>query len=395
MSILPVQPNSREQRQFKSSYAQDGVDVELEAEFSKSAGRVCKDSYTNSPFVEVLDLSEGNFRGPRPFKLKGLPEGYIMEMSSDGLGTKSILIDAAKSHRTAAMDLFAMVTSDITRYGGIPLILTNVLDLTEVGTFGDEHNRAYAQLVLGLGDAAQASRSVVLKGETAQMTDAIDSEIENSPTRFNWGASMLGVYHPDKMVVGSAVSEGDVVIALKENGFRCNGISSVRAALRKKFGKDWYKNEEAQTYIQQAAVPSVLYDVFINTLHGWYADDFAPEVDLHAIVHLSGGGIKEKLGNDVLFSRGLSATLDDLYELPPIMEQCAKWRGLSDGELYSAWHGGQGMLLIVPESDADTVLKSASEFNIEAKVAGRVTKEQTLRLVLKSRLSGKDIVYEA
>ena len=130
-------------------------------------------------FVEVLDLSEGHFRGPRPFTFKGLPEGYILEASADGLGTKGILIDAAKSHRSAAFDLFAMVTSDITRYGGIPLVLTNTLDLVEVGTLGDKHHRAYTELILGLGDAAKESRAVVLKGETAQMTDAVGSEIKD------------------------------------------------------------------------------------------------------------------------------------------------------------------------------------------------------------------------
>ncbi|HEY4513072.1 MAG TPA: hypothetical protein VJH06_00980, partial [Candidatus Paceibacterota bacterium] len=49
------------------AYAQDGVDVEEEASFSKFASTVCINSYNNSPFVEVHDLSGGQFRGPRPF----------------------------------------------------------------------------------------------------------------------------------------------------------------------------------------------------------------------------------------------------------------------------------------------------------------------------------------
>lgn len=389
-----VMPNqSRQEESARGTYAQDGVDVEHEAEFSKIAGSACKGSYENSPFVEVLDLSEGHFRGPRPFKLKDLPSECVLEASADGIGTKGILIDAAKSYRTAAFDLFAMVTSDITRYGGLPLVLTNTLDLVEVGTLGDDHHQAYVELVKGLGDAAKESRTVVLKGETAQMTDCVSSEIKDSPTRFNWGATMFGVYHPDKMVTGSAAQEGDVIIALKEHGFRCNGISSVRAAFRKQFGEEWWAHPDAKEHLKAAAAPCVLYDVFINTLHGWYADDLKPEVELRAIVHLSGGGIKEKLGNDVLFSRNLSSTLDNLFELPPIMKECAKWRGLTDAELYGAWHGGQGMLLIVPEPDADTVLNRAKDFSIEAQVAGTITSESTPRLTIHSKLSDKPIMY--
>jgi len=51
-------------------YSQDGVDVEEEALFSSFAGSICKASYNNSPFLEVKDLSEGKFRGPRPFVFK-------------------------------------------------------------------------------------------------------------------------------------------------------------------------------------------------------------------------------------------------------------------------------------------------------------------------------------
>lgn len=380
---------------MSTKYAQDGVNVDLEADFSKAAGRVCTESYGNSPFIEVIDLSQGHFRGPRPFRFKGLPDGFIVEASSDGLGTKGIVIDAAKSHRTAAFDLFAMVASDITRYGGVPLVLTNILDLVAVGTPGDAQNRAYADLVIGLGEAAKASRAIVLKGETAQMGIAVGSEIPESPTRFNWSASMFGAYHPDKMVTGNSVVHGDIIIALKENGFRCNGMSSVRAALRKQFGNEWYSNPEAQPYIRAAAVPSVLYDVFVNTLHGWYAPDFAPEVALHAVVHLSGGGIKEKLGNDLLLPRGLSAELDNLCSLPDIMRNCAEWRGISDDELYGAWNGGQGMLLIVPEGDAAKVLARAPEFGIDAQIAGHVTKGDAPRITIASKLSNTTVVYTA
>ncbi len=134
----------------KKLYAQDGVDVKEEASFSSFAGGICRDSYKNSPFVEVYDLSKGHFRGPRPVSFKNLPEGYLIEASSDGLGTKGVLIDAAKSHQTAAYDLIAMTATDITRYGGLPLVLINILDLATVGADGDEINTAFKNLVGGL-----------------------------------------------------------------------------------------------------------------------------------------------------------------------------------------------------------------------------------------------------
>ncbi len=355
-------------------YASDGVNVAEEATFSSYAGGVCKGSYANSNFVEVHDLSLGNFRGPRPVTFKNLPDNYLVEASADGLGTKGILIDAGKAHETAGYDLIAMTATDITRYGGLPLVLVNILDLASVGTDGNEVSNTYKKLLEGLGRAAKESNIVVLKGETAQMSVCIGSEIENSPTRFNWGGVMTGAYHKDKMVTGDTLASGQKVIALQEHGFRCNGISSVRKALAMQYGKEWWMNPNAKEDINAAAVPSLLYDVFINTIHGWYAKDFQPEMTLHAIVHLSGGGIKEKFGNDLLKSRGLGATLDNLCDPADIMKKCAEWRGIGAEEFYETWNGGQGMLLVVDAKDADTCVKRAHDFGISAQVCGEITK---------------------
>lgn len=377
----------------KSLYSQDGVDVHNESSFSSYAGSICKGSYNNSRFVEVHDLSEGQFRGPRPITFKNLPEKVLIELSSDGIGTKGILHDAAKTYDQVAYDLMAMVASDITRYGGLPLVITNTFDILEVGEEGGEENTNYRKILEGLGKVAKESKAVVLKGETAQMTDCIASEIKTSKNKFNWGATMLGAYLPEKMVTGNTVKEGQVIVALKENGFRCNGISSVRKALRMKYGAEWWDNPDGMEDIKQTATPSILYDEFINTLHGWYADDLKPEITLHAIVHLSGGAIHEKLAKDLLFSKGLSADLDNLFTPPEIMKKCAEWRGISDAEFYETWNGGQGMLLIVDESEASHCIKRAKDFNIEAQIAGKITREEKAQVKVVSKLRGEEFVY--
>ena len=377
-------------------YAKDGVDVEEEASFSSFAGSVCKASYGNSPFVEVHDLSGGSFRGPRPFTFKNLPEGYMIEASTDGIGTKGIIIDAAHTHHLAAYDLVAMTASDITRFGGVPLILINVFDTVSIGNKGDEVSETYKSAISGLGEVAKESKIVVLKGETAQMGVAIGSEIADSKTKLNWSGTMIGAYHKDKMVTGESIAPGQVVVALKENGFRSNGISSVRKALKEKFGNEWWNNIEAKESIKLASVPSVLYDMYVNTLHGWFNADFKPEIKIHSIIHLSGGALKEKLAKDILFPKKLSAELFDLWEPPQIMKQCAEWRKITDEEFYEVWHGGQGMLLIIDEKDAEYAIKRGSDFGIEAKVVGKITKEENPQVSIISKLNiGNKIIYKS
>lgn len=370
------------------------MNVEEEASFSSYAGSVCRDSYVNSNFVEVHDMSKGQFRGPRPVTFKNLPDEYLIEASSDGLGTKGILIDAAGSQENAAYDLVAMTATDITRYGGLPLVLINILDLVSVGADGDVVNQTYKKLLTGLGKAAKESNIVVLKGETAQMGACISSEISGSPTRFNWGATMMGVYFKDKMVTGETLAPGQRVIALRERGFRCNGISSVRKALAMQYGEEWWNNTDAKEDIRAAAAPSILYDTFVNTIHGWYAKDFKAEIKLHAIVHLSGGGIKEKFGNDLLKEHGLSATLDNLCEPPVIMKKCAKWRGIEDEEFYETWNGGQGLLLVVDAADAERCVSRAKDFGIDAQVCGDIVDGvDKPTLTVHSKLSDTIVTY--
>jgi len=377
------------------AYAQDGVDVEEEASFSKFASTVCINSYNNSPFVEVHDLSGGQFRGPRPFTLKNLPAGYFLEAATDGLGTKGILIDAAKTHHLAAYDIIAATASDITRYGGIPLVFVNVFDTSSVGNEGDEVSETYKGTIKGLGKVAELEQIVLLKGETAQMGDAMGSEIKDSKTKLNWSGTMIGAYHKDKMITGDKLAAGQVIIGLKENGFRCNGISSVRKALKEKFGTTWWNNPDAKESVMEAAAPSVLYDNYVNTLHGWFNKDFKAEIDIKSVVHLSGGAFREKLAHDILFPRKLSAELFDLWEPPKIMRECAFWRNLADEEFYEVWHGGQGMLLIVEEKDAERCIGRANDFGINAKIVGKITQEPEPQISIKSKLTpGKIIIYK-
>lgn len=374
-------------------YSKDGVNLGAEANFSSFAGKICRQSYKNNKFVKVHDFSAGNFRGPRPFTFKNLPKGYFIEGTADGIGTKAILIDAAKTHHLAAYDLVAMTGSDITRYGGLPLVLINVLDTVSLRT--KQQIKTYKSAMEGLAKAGREDGIVLLKGETAQMGAVLGSEIKDSKTKLNWSGVMIGAYHPEKMISGKGLKTGQVIIGLKEQGFRSNGISSVRVALKKKYGQGWYKNPKAKKDIKAATTPSVLYDMYVATLHGWFNKKFKPEIKIHSVIHLSGGAFKEKLGRDVLFPRKLSAELFDLWQPPLIMLKCAKWRKMGDQEFYEVWNGGQGMLLIIDQKDIKYCIKRAKDFGIRAKVVGKVTKEPKPQISIISKLTtGKKIIYK-
>jgi phosphoribosylaminoimidazole (AIR) synthetase len=239
-------------------YKQDGVDIDLGDAFSAFCAKLGKTTYNSSPFVRMFDLSRDNFRGPRGFQLTALPDGYYQTGTVDGIGTKVVIIDAAGRHITSANNLVAMVAMDITRYGGLPLIMFNLLDARSLGKIlDDETYRACQEIVRGLQQVCLAERYVMFTGETAELGLGVGSENPDATVMFNWGAMMLGVYHPYKMILGDTLRPGQVVVVLRDD-FRSNGISSVRKALAMKYGLEWWNNKDAMPDIIAAASPSAL-----------------------------------------------------------------------------------------------------------------------------------------
>lgn len=383
-----------------NAYAADGVNVSEGDSFSAFAGGICRSTYGNNPYVTVNDMSRGHFRGPRTFNFKGLPAGYAIDAAPDGIGTKVVLIDAASSYRQAARDLVAMTCGDITRFGGLPAVFINVLDVKTLGKHGGSAgayeratNQAFRNLMEGLGEVCREQNLVAFKGETAELGVCVSSENRDAMAQFNWAGTAIGVYHPDKMVTGETLAPGQCVVAFREVGFRSNGVSSVRKALSKKFGAEWYRNPKAAAAILAAAQPSVLYDRFLSWLNGWFEADFVPIVKAHLIVHVTGGAIRSKFGEDVLFPRGLSAHLDMLWEPPEIMRQCAEWRGMSDEECYETWNGGQGALVVVDECDYEILEVLAKKQGLEARLCGRITDHKNPRVTIRSKFNGKEITF--
>lgn len=380
----------------KDKYKEDGVDIGAGDAFSAYVKELAEQTWRGSRFVEVADLSRGNFRGPRGYTLKNLPPGCLETGVMDGIGTKVVIIDAAGNFSDAASNLIAMTAMDITRYGGLPLIFLNIFDVSSLGEIGSERFEACKQIMWGLWCQATEKGFVILNGETAELGLCVGSENPDARVMFNWGGCMLGVYHPDKMILGDTLRPGQVIIALRDD-FRSNGISSVRKALTIKYGAEWWENPEATVDILAAASPSVVYDRFLNYLNGWYnekEDQLKPVIKMHLIVHLSGGAFESKLGNDVLKRLCLSAELFDLFEPPEIMQKCAEWRGMSPEECYRTWNGGQGALVVVDRENVNEFIHSAEkQLRIEAKVVGKITEQKAHTVAIRSQFGDGEMIY--
>jgi phosphoribosylformylglycinamidine cyclo-ligase len=383
-------------------YKNDGVDLEAGDDFSSVAAKIGRDTWeNNSHFIEVVDLSRGGFRGPRGFRLKTahLREGALLTATSDGSGTKTIMTVKSLTMNQAAHDVIAMCCGDITRYGGIPLLFMNVLDVKSLGVEGSHLNEYCKELIRGMKDAADEESVVIFGGETAELGVCVGSEDVDEKFAYNWAGFAIGAYHPDFLVNGEDLAEYQAVIALKEDGFRSNGMSTVRRAFSIHFGEQWWEHHKVREYLAAAATPSKLYDRFLTNLNGWY-NPFN-RVKVSAIAHITGGGIPEKFGKELLFRAGLSAELRHLWDPPEIMRNVADWRQehgelLTDEAFYRTFNGGQGVLLVADRSEVRHILQRARVYGHQAKVCGYITASKgTPTLTIESKYrQGKIIEYK-
>lgn len=378
---------------MSEAYRQDGVDIDAGDEFSRFCDNINKSTYNNSSFVQTHDLSRGNFRGPKGFNFVNLPEGCVNTGGMDGIGTKVVIIVAANNEITSANNVIAMTAMDITRWGGLPLLFMNTFDARTLGGVGSETFDRCKEVMQGLGKVANEQNYVLFSGETAELGQCVGSENPNAKLMFNWCGAMLGVYHPEKMILGETLRPGQTIIALRDD-FRSNGISSVRKALALKYGEKWWDNPDAYLDMIAASSPSVLYDKMLNAAHGWFnPDPMTPKFNMHLVVHLSGGAFRSKLGDDLLKPLGLSAELPDLFEPPEIMQKCAEWRGMEEAECYETWNGGQGAIVVVDEEEAPAFVTFAQSFGIDAKMAGRITEPRDHTVAIRSKFKGGNMLY--
>ncbi len=388
--------------QHNDTYKKDGVDNAAANTFSKRAYEIGRASFGNSPAVKIIDRSDGNFRGLRGYRLNkeflakvlqartGITdENVIREMveeiyetaCSDGVGTKTPLTDAVGFHRYMYTDAVAMVSSDQTRYGALPILYLDTLDVSVLGNPKEnpEIHDKFCEGLQGLAKVAKEQRFVVYNGETAQLGPCVGSDNPNATTKYNIASTMIGLCHEVMEITGKLMKPGYPILAVREKGPRSNGLSMIRKAFQMMVGDNGtaqgmsFYEVISEELLQQAAEPSVLYDFFLSRMNGWFPDEYAGKHYPLGVAHISGGGIIEKFGDDLIFRHGLSAVLDNLYPLPNVMEKCALARGIDDQELYSTLNGGHAAFFVVEPSHVDAYKSEAAKDGLELEVVGYIT----------------------
>lgn len=270
------------------------------------------------------------------FDLKGA--GYtdpILVAATDGVGTKLRIAIDTGNVSTIGIDLVAMCVNDLVCQGAEPLFF---LDYFATGKL--ELDQATA-IIEGIAKGCELSGCALIGGETAEMPGMYhDGDFDLAG--FSVGAMERGEDLP------AGVKEGDVLIGLASDGVHSNGYSLVRKTVEVS-GLKW--DDKAPfgegTMGEELLKPTRLY--VKQTLAAIRAGG------VHALAHITGGGLTENLPR--VLPEGLGADIDlTSWTLPPVFAWIADVAGLAESEMLKTFNAGVGMVLSVDAGKADDII---------------------------------------
>jgi len=334
------------------TYAQAGVDIDAGNALVERIKPAAK--RTNRPGVMA---GLGGFGAL--FDLKGA--GYndpVLVAATDGVGTKlRIAIDTGQVD-TIGIDLVAMCVNDLVCQGAEPLFF---LDYFATGKL--ELDQA-ARIIEGIAEGCVLSGCALIGGETAEMPgmyDAGDFDLAG----FAVGAMERGTELP------AGVSQGDVVLGLASDGLHSNGYSLVRKIVDVS-GLGWDADCPFSDGTLGAALlaPTRLY--VTQALAGVRAGG------VHALAHITGGGLTENLPRVLPDGLGVDVDLSS-WHLPPVFGWLTTVSGMEQSELLKTFNSGIGMVLVVKADRADALATLLAELGETVYQIGTITNGQGVR----------------
>jgi phosphoribosylformylglycinamidine cyclo-ligase len=282
----------------------------------------------------------------------------LLATSADGVGTKVQIAQRMDKHDTIGFDLVGMLVDDLVVCGAEPLFMTDYIACGKVVP------ERIADIVKGVAQACAESGTALLGGETAEHPGLL------APDEYDIAGSTTGVVEADKLLGAELVRPGDVVIAMASSGLHSNGYSLVRHVFftpSDQGGAGWELDRHVpdfgRTLGEELLTPTRLYTLPCLAL--------AEAVDVHAMSHITGGGLAANLARVVPDT--VSVRIDrSTWSPQPVFGLVGSLGGVAQADLDQALNMGVGMVALVAPEAADAAIRLLAERGVDAWIAGDV-----------------------
>lgn len=329
----------------KLTYKDSGVDIQKADEFVGAIKGLVKSTRQ----AGVMDRT-------RAFgSLFALPKGYkepVLVSSTDGVGTKLLIANHVGKHDTVGIDLVAMNVNDVLCVGAKPLFFLDYV------ACGKVDKKILVEVMKGIAEGCRQAGCALTGGETAEMPGMYKTE------DYDLAGFTVGVVEKSKIIDGSKIHPGDIVIALPSSGAHSNGYSLVRKV---------FSLAEQKKYAKLILEPTRIYVKNILPL--------VSKFDIHGMAHNTGGAFYEKLTKCLPDHCALKIT-KGTWPLPEIFQLIMKKADIAERELYRTFNMGVGFIVVVKPADAAKVQQALLKTGMPSYVIGSVTKRGKEKLEL-------------
>ena len=294
-------------------------------------------------FGGMFDLSALNVKEP------------VLVSGTDGVGTKLKLAFAMDKHDTIGIDAVAMCVNDVLAQGAEPLIF---LDYVAVG-----HNEPakIEAIVSGVAEGCRQAGCALVGGETAEMPGMY------SDGEYDIAGYTTGVVEKSRLIDGTKVKAGDVLVGIASSGVHSNGFSLVRKVFSDNaldLFKVYPELDAEKTLGEVALTPTRIYVKQVL--------DVIRNCDVHGVAHITGGGFDENIPRILREGQGIEIE-EGSWEILPIFRFLEKYGRIAHREMFNIFNMGIGMVLALDASEADKAIKILKSHGEKASVIGRVT----------------------
>ena len=268
-----------------------------------------------------------------------IPPNYrqpVLVAGTDGVGTKLKLAMELGQHDTIGIDLVAMCVNDLIVQGAEPLFF---LDYYATGHLDVE---TATNVVKGISEGCRQAGAALIGGETAEMPGMYAGD------DYDLAGFCVGVVEKDRIIDGSQVKVGDVLIGLPSSGPHSNGYSLIRKVIENS-GADLGEAFDGATLGERLLEPTRIY---IKPLLELFS-----QINVHALAHITGGGLLENLPR--VMPDNTAARIDSRsWQQPAVFDWLQREGNIKATEMYRTFNCGIGMVLVVDPDDIDKTLEN-------------------------------------
>lgn len=341
----------------KSAYAQSGVDIALGNQVKETLPELLASTKRKEVLGEV-----GGFGGLFALNTRNL-KNPVLVSSVDGVGTKLKVAFQTKKHHTIGQDLVNHCVNDIAILGAEPLFFLDYL-----GT-GKLSPKDFENILKGFALACAENNCALLGGETAQMPGFYQKG------EYDVSGTIIGVVDKKKIIDGSNVREGDVVIGIDSNGLHTNGYSLARKILFDKMG---LTHRSKLPELGKLNIGQELLRVHVSYLSAIqhlikYYNKTQSKPGIKAMAHITGGGFIDNIPRNL--PKNMDVQIDtQLWETQPIFDILQKHGKVAREEMFHVFNMGIGLTIIADPNIAQPCLKAIKRKGHNAQIIGQVQK---------------------